>query len=312
MRRILLLSSTALALVLVSTPLAATARERQTAGALSAVAIAGTEVAYSDEYRPRCHEIRLWEIGDRSDRRLASHCFVSTSTGSGVAGAIATGRRALWLTFTGGNTREWSLWTKGRGGKARRIQFLTADVDGPPPVVLGRVWEDSLPYAVGRTVIVLAPNGARKFTLTAPDRVVTLTAHSRGYAAVLANGHVITISLQGRMLVDFPFEPGYVKEAVLAARGLVMMTANGIAVRKGGGVQEILVGPNARLLGFSAGIVAYGVGRQLRLVRLDGGHDVLFRMLAPGFWAQLGRTGLAYGSGRTLGYSAWAIVSGSV
>ena len=276
------------------------------------MAIAGTEVSYSDQYAPRCHEIRLWDTADRGDRRLATHCFVSTSTGSGVAGVAATGGRALWLTYTGGNIREWSLWTKG-GAKAKRIQFLTADVDGPPPVVLGRAWEGSLPYAVGRTVIVLAPNGSRRFTLTVPDRVATLSAHSQGYAAVLANGHVITISLQGRILFDFPFEPGYVKDAVLAAPGLVMLTVNGIAVRKGGGVHEInLPHQDARFLGFSEGIVAYGTGRQLRLVRLDGGRNALFRTLTPGFQAQLGRRGIAYASGRTLGFNVWAVVTGSV
>ena len=300
-----------LAFMLVPAGLAASARERQVAGPLSAVAIAGTEVSYSDQYAPRCHEIRLWDVADRGDRRLATHCFASTSTGSGVAGVAATGGRALWLTFTGGNTREWSLWTKG-GAKAKRIQFLTADVDGPPPVVLGEAWEGSLPYSVGRTVIVLAPNGSRRFTLTAPDRVVALSAHTGGYAAVLANGHVITISLQGRLLSDFPFEPGFVKDAVLAAPGLVMMTANGIAVRKGGGVQEIHLPRDARFLGFSEGVVAYGTGRQLRLVRLSGGNDVLFRTLAPGFQAQLGRIGIAYSSGRTLGFRAWVFVNGSV
>ena len=61
-----------------------------------------------------CHEVRLWNVATRTDRRLASHCFVCASTGSGVAGAIATGAAALWLTYTGGNIREWSLWTKGR------------------------------------------------------------------------------------------------------------------------------------------------------------------------------------------------------
>ncbi len=297
------------ALALVPAGLAATARERQVAGPLSVVAIAGTEVSYSDRYATRCHEIRLWDVADRSDRRLATHCFAATSTGSGVAGVAATGGRALWLTYTGGNIREWSLWTKGGTAKAKRIQFLTADVDGPPPVVLGRAWEGSLPYAVGRSVIVLAPNGSRKFTLNVPDRVVTLSAHSRGYAAVLANGHVITISLQGRILLDSPFAPGYVKDAVLAAPGLVMLTANGIAVRKGGGVQEIHLPQDARFLGYSAGIFAYGTGRQLRLVRLDGGRDALFRTLQPRFQAQLGRRGIAYASGRTLGFNVWAIVS---
>jgi hypothetical protein len=309
MRRIVLL---VLALAVVPAALAAGARDRQVAGPVSAVAVAGTEVAYADEYRTGCHELRLWDVADRSDRRLASHCFVQTSTGSGVAGVIATGGRALWLTYTGGNIREWSLWTKGLGGRPKRISFLAADVDGPPPVVLGRVWEGSLPYAIGRTVIVLAPNGSRKFTLTAPDRVVALSAHSRGYAAVLASGSVLTISLAGKVLREFPFEPGFVQEAVLAAPGLVVKTVNGLEIRNGDSTREIALPRSARFLGLSEGIVAYGTGRQLRLKRLTGGHDTLFRTLAPRFQAQLGRRGLVYASGRTLGFTVWAFVSSSV
>ena len=310
-RRLLLLFSV-VAVVLTPAALAATARERQTPGTLSAIAIAGTEVGYSNLYRPGCHEVRLWNVADRSDRRLATHCFVSTSTGSGVAGVIATGGRALWLTFIGGNIREWSLWTKSGAAKAKRIRFLSADVDGPAPLLLGRVWEGSLPYAFGRTVIVLAPNGSRKFTLTAPDRVVALSAHSRGYAAVLANGSVLSISPQGAVLRQRTFDPGFVQDAVLAAPGLVVKTRAGLEIYNGDAVRRIALPAGSRFLGLSEGIVAYGTGRQLRLLRLANGHDTLFRTLAPGFQAQLGRLGIAYASGRTLGYSAWAIVSSGV
>ena len=300
-----------LALALVPAALAAGVRERQAPGPLSAVGIAGTEVAYAHQYRTGCHEIRLWNVADRSDRRLASHCFAGTSTGSGIGGIIATGGRALWLTYTGGNIREWSLWTKGPRVRAKRISFLTADVDGPAPVVLGRAWEGSLPYAVGRTVIVLAPNGSRKFTLTAPDRVVALSAHSRGYAAVLADGRVLTITPQGKALREFPFEPGFVQDAVLAAPGLVVKTLDGLEIHIGGSSREIALPRGSRFFGLSAGTVAYGTGRQLRLKRINGGEDTLFRTLAPRFQAQFGRRGIVYASGRTLGFTVRGFVSTS-
>jgi hypothetical protein len=311
MRRLLWILG-AVALLAAPSALAASARERQTPGPLSTVAIAGTEVAYSDQYRAGCHEVRLWDVGLRGDRKVASHCFVSTSTGSGFAGAVATGGRTLWLTYTGGNIREWSLWTKGRLSRARRISFLTADVNGPAPVVLGRVWEGSLPYAVGRTVIVLLPNGSRKFTVTAPARVVALSAHSRGYAAVLANGHVQTISLEGRLLRDHSFEPDGVQDAVLAGPGLLAKTRDGIEIRNGDSIRKTPLPRGSRFLGYTEGIVAYGLGSQLRLTRLANGRDTLYRTLAPRFQAQLGRRGLAYGSGRRLGFAAWALVAGSV
>jgi hypothetical protein len=296
----------ALALALATTAAAATARERQVAGPVSGVAVAGVDLSYADEYRHGCHEVRLWNVATRADRRLASHCFVGTSTGSGVAGVIATEGRALWRTYTGGNIREWSLWTKGGLAKARRLAFLTADVDGPAPVILGSVWEGSLPYATGRTIVVLAPNGSRRFTLTAADRVVSLSAHSRGYAAVLANGSVLTISPAGAVIRARAFAPGAVSDAVFAGPGLIVKTAAGLEIHLNDQVRKVPLPRGARFLGYAEGTVAYGIGRELRLLRPASGSDTLFRRLEPRFHAQLGRRGLAYASGRMLGFSVWA------
>ena len=270
MRRVLALG---LILAVVPAAAAATARERQVAGPISSVAVAGTDVSYADEYKHGCHEVRLWNVATRGDRRLASHCFVSTSTGSGVAGVIATEGRALWLTYTGGNIREWSLWTKGGLARAKRLAFLPADVDGPPPVILGSVWEGSLPYATGRTIVVLAPNGSRRFSFTASDPVVYLSAHSRGYAAVLENGSVLTFSTAGRLIRERTFAPGAVQAAVLAAPGLIVKTAAGLEIHSAAPTQNYPLPRNARFLGYSQGLVAYGLGRELRLRQLKNGHD---------------------------------------
>lgn len=299
-------------LAVVPVAAAATLRERPAAGPVSAVSIAGTELGYADAYRRGCHEVRRWDVSTRGDVRIASHCFVSTSTGSGVAGVAVTEHRALWLTYTGGNVREWSLWTKRGAARARRIEFEAADVDGPAPIVLGRAWDGSLPYAVGRTIVVLSPNGSRRFSVDAPDQVLRLSAHSRGYAAVLTNGSVLTISLTGRILGQTSFESGFAQSAVLAAPGLVVETVEGLEIHRGGGVRRIRLPAGSRFLGLSEGIVAYGTGRQLRLRKLENGNDVVFRTLAPRFEAQLGRGGIAYASGRTLGFAAWTNVSGSV
>ena len=288
---------------------AAAARQRVVPGPLSAVSIAGYEVAYADEYRSGCHEVRLWNIATRADRRVASHCFESTSTGSGVADVIATGGRALWITFTGGNIREWSLWTKAGTAPAKRIAFLPADVDGPAPVLLGHVWEGSLPYATGRTIVVLAPNGSRRFSLTAADRVISLSAHSRGYAAVLANGTVVSISTVGKVIRERSFPVGAVEDAVLAAPGLVVKTTRGLEIYRDAAPRTFSLPHGARFLGLSQGTVAYATGRQLRLLLLTSGKDTLFHTLAPRFEAQLGRLGLASSSGRTLGYDARVVVA---
>lgn len=309
MRRIL-----ALALLLALAPAAgaATARERQVAGPVSALGLAGVDFGYADAYRQGCHEVRLWNVATRADQRLASHCFVSASTGSGVSGVIASEGRGLWLTYTGGNIREWSLWTKAGQGPLRRIAFLTADVDGPAPVILGRAWEGSLPYAIGRSIVVLAPDGSRRFSLTTADRVVSLSAHSRGYAAVLANGSVLTISEAGKLIRERAFAPGAVQAALLAAPGLIVETAAGLEIHGVGPTRTVPLPPGARFLGYSEGVAAYGTGRELRLRRLASGGDSLFRQLEPRFQGELGRRGIAYASGGRLGFSVWALVNSAV
>jgi hypothetical protein len=89
-------------------------------------------------------------------------------------------------------------------------------------------------------------------------------------------------------------------------------TRDGLEIHGPGPVRQIPLPRGSRFFGFSEGIVAYGTGRQLRLRRVADGHDALFRTLAPGFQAQLGRRGIVYMSGRTLGFTVWAFVSGSV
>jgi hypothetical protein len=297
-----------LALLLPVAASAATQRERTVVGPVRALGIAGTDVGYSVEYRPRCHEVRAWETGSRADRRVASHCFQDTSTGSGVAGVATTQGRSLWLTYTGGNYREWSLWTRGGTSPPRRIAFEAALVEDPAPVVLGRPWEGSLPYAIGRTVVVLAPNGSRRFAVTASARVVRVSAHSRGYAAVLESGSVLTISLAGRPIREHAFDID-VEDAVLAAAGLIAKTPAGLEIRDGRSTRTVDLPRGARFLGYSQGIVAYGSGRELRLRSLRDGADWRHRTLAPRFQAALARRGLAWASGRTLGFNVWAFVN---
>jgi hypothetical protein len=291
----------------------ASARDIGANGSVAALAAVGTEVALAARVRPGCFEIRVWETADRGVRRYANHCFEETSTGSGVAAVTAADGRALWLTFTGGNIREWSLWTKSRTSRAKRIRFVARDVDAPPPVVVGSAWEGSLPYAIDRTIVVLGSNGARRFALDAPARVVFVSAHSRGYAAVLADGRVVTISSAGRVLRERAFEPGFVETAVLTARGMILKTRDGLEIRDGESRQAFELPAGSRFVGYSEGIVAYATGRELRLLRLNGARHVTFRRLAaPGFRAQLGRRGIAYSSGGKVSFVVWAFVATEV
>jgi hypothetical protein len=283
-------------------------RHVATGGPVVAVGTTAAEVVYAVRVTPLCSEVRVWDTGDRGVRRYARRCFQGTSTGSGIAAVAVSQRRALWLEYTGGNIREWMLWTKTRTSQPTRLAFEARDVDGPPPLVVGSAWEGSLPWALDETVVVLRPDGSRRFSLRAPARVLALSAHSRGYAAVLANGNVLTISSAGRALREHVFtEP--VQAAVLAGPGLVAATRSGIEIRNGAAVRTFPLPAGARFLGFSEGLVAYGTGRQLRLLRVSDGRDRLFRTLAVRFPAQLGRRGLGYGSGSRVSFDAWSTVA---
>jgi hypothetical protein len=306
----LLLGWTAVAVVALGVAGDASAREIDAQGAVVSVASVGVDVAYATRARSGCFEVRVWNTADRGVRRFASHCFESTSTGSAVAAVTASEGRALWLTYGGGNIREWSLWTKSRTSRAKRIQFIPRDVDSPSPLVVGSAWEGSLPYALDRTIIVLKPDGGRRFTLTAPELVVALSAHSRGYAAVLADGRVLTISAAGRIVRERAFEPGFVAAAVLAGPGLIVKTLNGLEIWHEESLRRIALPDGARFVGYSEGIVAYASGRGLRLLRLNGGVHTTFRTLpSAGFRAQLGRRGLAYASDARVSFFAWATVA---
>jgi len=286
----------------------AAAREVAAGGPVVALGTTAAEVAYAAQVRPGCFEVRVWDTGDRGVRRYARQCFATTSTGSGVAAVAVSQRRVLWLTYTGGNFREWSLWTKSRTSQAKRLAFEVRNVDGPGPLVLGAAWEGSLPYALNGTVVVLRPDGSRRFALRAPARVVALSAHTRGYAAVLANGHVLAISADGRPLRDHVFtEP--VQAAVLAEPGLLAATRSGIEIRNGSSVRTLPLPAGARFHGFSEGVVAYSVGKQLRLLRVADGRDRLFRTLAARSGAQLGRRGLGWSNGPRVSFATWSPVS---
>jgi hypothetical protein len=144
--------------------------------------------------------VRIWTPATGGVVRLGrtTPC-VTTSTGTGIASVAIAGMRVLWLQYTGGNIREWRLFTATPMRPVpRRLAFVTADVDPPAPIVVGdgdaSRLGDILPYAVGRTVIALRANGARRFSWTAPTRVVALSTLS-GNGVLVQRGR--TLELRG-------------------------------------------------------------------------------------------------------------------
>ena len=95
----------------------------------------------------------------------SEQCLEQASTGQGVWDVAVATNRLLWLTYAGGNIREWALWTAMTTRKSPwQVRFVARDVDDPPPIVIGPATVDAdraqgVAWSVGR---VLRWRGARR------------------------------------------------------------------------------------------------------------------------------------------------------
>ena len=174
---------------------------------VTALAVSGTKVAYATA---DCR-VSLW---DRSAHRVTHFApgpaCEQTSTGTAVAAVSIAGTRVVFLHYTGGNIREWSLWTATPARpKPRQIAFATSDPEAAPPLVLGRGRDGVVPWANGKTVTVVRADGSRALRWTAPAAVTALTESPGGVTVATANGAVTTVGRTTQTTV-FPQAPGVV------------------------------------------------------------------------------------------------------
>ena len=106
---------------------------------VQAIALDTPLLAYAGgRSRGDCDRVRIWSRATRRSVALGrpTHCE-ETSTGTGIAALSIAGSRVLWLHYTGGNIREWSLFTATTTArKPRLLRFISADVDADAPIVL--------------------------------------------------------------------------------------------------------------------------------------------------------------------------------
>ena len=132
---------------------------------VTALAFEGGRVAYATGFSANdCNRVYVWNLATRGVS-ARSQDPRQTSTGNAVESVSLVGARALWVHYAGGNLREWSLWTATTTRpEARRLAFVTRDVDAPAPIVIrpgdGSKLGDLLPYAVDRQVVALGANTA--------------------------------------------------------------------------------------------------------------------------------------------------------
>jgi hypothetical protein len=203
-----------------------------------------------------------------------------TSTGTGVASVAIAGDRVLWLHFTGGNIREWSLFTATtRRPRPRRLRFVARDVDSPPPIVVGpgdaSRLGDLLPYAVDRTVIALRTNGARRFAWESPSRVVALYALGGELAVARAGGVVTVLDAQGRVLREERYG-SEVDAVVIAGNGLLAQRGRTLELRNAGGARTWRLPAGARLEDAAGSDRAFYVARgAAHMLVTSGRRDVV-------------------------------------
>jgi len=219
-----------LAVLLPAAAAGAVGRSVTAPGAVTALAFDGTRVAYaSGRSRGDCDRVRVWNL--RTGRVAALGRTTSCaegSTGTGIAAVSVAGPRVLWLHYTGGNTREWSLFTATADApRPRRLRFVARSVDAAAPIVIGE--GDSrngglLPYAVDRRVVAVRADGTNAFAWAAPERVTAVAARGKLLAAALADGRIVVHDL-GRGSSD---------EIVgAAAASAVFVTEAGVVVQHG-------------------------------------------------------------------------------
>jgi len=293
----------ALLAALVTASAAFAARTVRAPAAVSAVAFDGQRVAFSVGFGGRdCSRVRLWNLSTRGVSKLGrgTNC-VQTSTGTGISSLALAGSRALWLHFTGGNIREWSLWTaSGSSPRPRRLRFVARDVDAPAPIVLGNGdasrFGDLLPYAVDRSVVVLRASGARRFGWTAPARVTALAARDGEVAVASAGGLVTVLDAGGRVLRTEQYD-GDVTAVAVTGSSLVAQHGRTLEVRGGGPDRLFTLRGGARLADALGRTAVYVVAGTVRRLDVSTGAD---RVLAPGTAVALEGSLAAIGNGRVV------------
>jgi hypothetical protein len=289
-------------------------RSQTRAAPITDLALTHASIAFAVAATARdCDHVELWNPDSGGTWRFGEPrpCGDRTSTGSGIWDVAVGSSRVLWVEYTGGNIREWTLKTATITRKRpRTLRFVARDVDASPPIVVGPGARDGIPYAVDRQVTFLGDNGAAIFRWTAPDRVVTLTAGpapgaSGARVAVLTEGGTLfLISQAGAVLRTQTYAPRSVAAIQLAGIGLVAQVGRGLFDN------TFRLPRGARMLDYAQGRVLYRIGRTVYTWRVATGERarLLPRFPTTRTPVALDPHGLAWATGRTVHWKCAACI----
>jgi hypothetical protein len=250
-----------------------------------------------------CGAVRVWTPPARaatSPGKVA--CGPTTSTGRGAYGLSLAGD-PLWVTYTGGNFREHRVWRRGRV-----IQMVTHDVGEASPLLVGTGGA----YAVGDRVTV----GRRAWRLA--ERPLGLSAKTQFTVARLASGPVVRVdSVTGEETGRFEYPRRAAHAARVYGTRVVVLRTGEIdvysnardtlrtwplpAARSHGDDfcgSDLCPLATLRLADLHGDLAVYVLGRELHVLRVTDGTDVVVRRPATGpVHAQLEAPGLSYSAG---------------
>jgi hypothetical protein len=257
---------------------------------ITAVGVSGARIAYATA---DCR-VSLW---DRSAHRVTRFApgpaCEKTSTGTDVAAVSVAGQRVVFLHYTGGNIREWSLWTATPSKpKPRQIAFATSDPDASSPLILGSGRGGVIPWAIGKTVTVVRADGSRALRWTAPAAVTALAESSGGVTVATASGTVYSVG-RGTQTLTFPQAPSVVatsSDAFVVQYGRTL-DSHGLRPR------TFTVTRSTLLVGATGGRAVIVGGGAVRTIDLVTGAGAL---VGRGTFAAVDGTSIAIASGKRL------------
>jgi hypothetical protein len=245
-----------------------------------------------------CDRTFVWERSTRQVVQLGKKQRCDpVSTGRGVSGLAVSDGRALWVSYAGGNLREWRLWTATvTRTTPKSLQFVSRDVNALQPIIVGLAGGGLLPYAVDSTVTALRANGTTAFTWTAPARVVALAARS-GRIAVAEEGSRVTVLDAHGNVVSVDLYASELSAVALIAKGLVVQRGLVLELRRGTEAHEFPIPAGAQLDDADGQSAVWSDGKLVHLMRLtDGVQTATF----AGSWATLAGSHLYVARGRTV------------
>ena len=237
-----------------------------------------------------CDHVELWNTDTKGIWRFGKPgpCTNLGSTGTGISSIGVSGNRALWVRYTGGNTRDWQLMTATTTRKSpKQLRFVAQDVDLPSPFVIGDSTSGlGIPYAAGKEIVLLRANGVAAFRATGPARIVRVTAGRGPDGAVVAalreTGQVVLYRANGTVAKVVPYAAGAVKAMALAPAGLVAQLPGVVQVRTPAGQKVVNLPAGATMIDYAEGRILYTLGPEVHSLKVANGSDTLLLRGAPG------------------------------